>query len=69
MNASSLHVTQANDYAIDIPRDYPFGMVLVAGTAYNDTSRPDQNYKFNGNEFIDGEGIPPSSSFATRMGG
>ncbi len=36
---------------------YPFGMVM-AGTAYNDESRPAQLYKFNGNEVLEGEGIP-----------
>ncbi len=36
---------------------YPFGMVM-AGTAYDDESRPAQLYKFNGNEVLEGNGIP-----------
>jgi len=46
----SLNVTQVNDY-------YPFGGVME-GTAYNDASRQAQLYKFNGNEVLEGEGIP-----------
>jgi len=47
---SSLNVAQANDY-------YPFGMVME-GTAYNDKGQQAQLYKFNGNEVLEGEGIP-----------
>ncbi len=37
---------------------YPFGMVME-GTAYNDElTRHPQLYKFNGNEVLEGEGIP-----------
>ncbi len=46
----SLNVTQVNDY-------YPFGGV-IEGTAYNDASCQAQLYKFNGNEVLEGEGIP-----------
>ncbi len=46
----SLNVTQVNDY-------YPFGGVM-AGTAYTDEGRQAQLYKLNGNEVLEGEGIP-----------
>ncbi len=36
---------------------YPFGMVME-GTAYNDEGQQAQLYKFNGNEVLEGEGIP-----------